>query len=259
MKIQLTTQGLEQVQHLLAKLSGPALRQAQAKALNDAAFKVRGAMQAEFRERFDRVTSYVEKSPFIRQATPENLEAVIEPTYMGGKGIDPFKILRAQAEGGSRKDKRIESALRRAGILPGGYQVALPKIPYPGSDDGRGNIRGPFAVQLISYFQAFGEQGYKANMTDKRRANLHKGTAKQSGRRYFVAYGKLRSGVTGHLAPGIWAATGLHSVDVRPVLMFVRNPSYKPRISMESVANRAQLDTYLPSRLRYRIRQAAGV
>ena len=34
-----------------------------------------------------------------------------------------------------------------------------------------GSALGAFLVQLISYFQAFGEQGYRANMTGKRRAS----------------------------------------------------------------------------------------
>ena len=41
--------------------------------------------------------------------------------------------------------------------------------------------------------------------------------------------------------------------------MFLRNLSYKSLINMESVSNRTQLDTYLTSCLRYRIRLAAGV
>ena len=104
-------------------------------------------------------------------AKPDKLSVTIEPAYMGGKGIDPQKILNAQAWGGRRHDKRSEVALRRAGILPTGYQTAIPDDarggPYPGSDDGRGNLRGAFLVQLISYFRAFGEQGYKANMSAK--------------------------------------------------------------------------------------------
>lgn len=113
---------------------------------------------------------------YVRKATPERLSVEIEPTYFGGKGVDPQKILQAQEFGGARRDKRSEAALRRIGILPSGYQTAIPETPYPGSDDGRGNIRGGFLVKLLSYFQAMGEQGYKANMTDRRKARLHKGT-----------------------------------------------------------------------------------
>ena len=160
----------------MANLSGPQTRAVYAKAINDTAFEMRRAMQAEIKSVFDRPTKYIVDSPRVVRATPDKLTARIAPAYMGGKGIDPQKILQVQEFGGLRRDKRSEVALRRAGILPAGYYTAIPATPYPGSDDGRGNLRGPFIVQLLSYFQAFGEQGYKANMTDKRKRSIHKGT-----------------------------------------------------------------------------------
>jgi hypothetical protein len=260
MQITLKTTGIEKVQKELASLTGPQARDAYARAINDTAYQVRRAMQAEFRTVFDRPTNYIIGSVRVKQATPDNLSATIEPTYYGGKGVDPQKILAAQGDGGTRRDKRSESALRRAGILPNGYQTAIPDRPYPGSDDGRGNLKGSFLVQLLSYFQAFGEQGYRANATDRRKANIHKGTAKTAGRRYFVAYGRLRGDEkSGHLAPGIWAASGTHSVDVRPVLMFTKAGTYRPRINTERIAKQANATEYLARRMRYRIRLAAGV
>ncbi|MDH1472931.1 hypothetical protein N5F13_00350 [Comamonas thiooxydans] len=256
-------------------LTGPQAAKAYAKALNDTGFQVRRAMQDEMRAVFDHPTDYILRSPFVRMATAAKLSVTIEPTYMGGKGIDPQKILDAQTWGGRRRDKRSESALRRAGILPNGYQTAIPSDdrggPYPGSDDGKGNLRGPFLVQLISYFHAFGEQGYKANMSEKGYQRVHRGTKKQAGRRYFVTYGKTRGGPritqkgeqderTAHLAPGIWAASGTGGADVRPVLMFVRpGRGYQPRFDMDKVAKRADAEAYLERRIRYRLREAAGV
>lgn len=256
MQISIKFEGLEKVQKQLAALSGPQLKGAMTKAVNDTAYQVRRTLQAEFTKSFDRVTPYIKNSVVVKQATPEALVATIEPTYYGGKGIDPQQILRAQEAGGSRRDKRSEAALRRVGILPGGYQTVIPATPYPGSDDGRGNLRGPFLVQLISYFQAFGEQGYKANMTDKRKKSIQKGTAKVAGRRYFVSYGKLRGNQSSHLAPGIWAVSGTHGVIVQPVLMFVKAANYTPRIAMDRIAKVADVDNYMAKRMRYRIRQA---
>ncbi|WP_445287685.1 hypothetical protein [Variovorax atrisoli] len=258
MRLELRLNGLGEVRETLAKLSGKQARTAYAAALNDAGFQVRRAMRNELSSVFDRPTPYVVNSVFVRQATAERLSVAIEPTYYGGKGIDPQQILQAQEFGGARRDKRSEVALRRAGILPAGFQTAIPRVPFPGSDDARGNLRGSFLVQLIAYFQAFGEQGYRANMTAKRRATLHRGTKRQSGRRYFVAYGRLRSGPTAHLSPGIWAAQGTHGVDLRPVLMFVRIGVYRSRLSMESIAERSGVEEYLQRRLRFRIRQVAG-
>lgn len=258
MKITMEFTGLDKVQKQLAKLSGPEAKAAYAKAINDTASEVRRKMQAEMAAVFDRPTPYILRSVRFKSATPDLLETNVQPTYYGGKGVDPQKILATEAEGGSRKDKRSEAALRRVGILPGGYQTTIPSDPYPGSADAFGNLKGGFLVQLIAYFQAFGEQGYKANATDKRKKAIQKGTTKTAGRRYFVSYGNLRGGKTGHLAPGIWAASGTHSVDVRPVLLFVKAGRYKVRLDLKSVAQKAGGSDYLATRLRYRIRQAAG-
>jgi len=257
------------------RLSGPQTRVAAAKAINDAAFHYRRGMQQHLRDVFDRPTPYIVSSPKVIQATPDKLEATILPTLdsrnlpsKGGKvGIDPQKILRAQALGGARRDKRSEVALRRAGILPGGYQLAIPKVPFEGTDDGRGNIKGSVIAQLISYFLASSEQGYRANMSDKRKSKLRNQQGIGSvaakkvykttlGVRYFVSYGRLRGS---HLAPGIWAARGTHDVDVRPVVMFVRNGAYKPRLSTERIEQQVGLGEYLARRMRFRIREAAGV
>lgn len=260
---------------LLAQLHGLTGSQAAgayAKAINDTAFEVRRAMQAEMRAQFDRPTDYILRSPRVKMATAARLSASIAPDYMGGKGIDPQKILRAQGEGGTRRDKRSEVALRRVGILPNGMQTAIPATPYPGSDDGRGNLKGSFLVQLLAYFQAFADEGrgFKANMTEKGYKRVHKGTKKAAGRRYFVAYGKARGGArttamgeadarTSHLAPGIWAASGTGGADVRPVLMFVKRAHYSVRLQGEAIAKRADAQNYLEKRLRFRVREAAGV
>lgn len=251
-------------------LTGEQAARAYAKALNDTGFQIRRAMQDEMRAVFDNPTDYILRSPRVRMAKPDKLSVTIEPAYMGGKGIDPQKILNAQTWGGRRRDKRSEVALRRVGILPTGMQIAIPATPYPGSDDGRGNLRGSFLVQIISYFQAFGEQGYRANMTEKRKHSIHKGTKRAAGRRYFVSYGATRGGArmtakgepdarAQHLAPGIWAASGTGGADVRPVIVFVKQGSYQPRLDMDKVAQRADAEDYLAKRIRFRIREAAGV
>lgn len=276
-ELKLKMTGLESVQAQLQRLSGPALREAQAKALNDTAAMVRREMVKELTSAFDRPTPFIARSPKYVQATPDNLSVRILPTLdarnlpgTGGKvGVDPQHVLQAQEHGGRRADKKSEAALRRAGILPQGYQTAIPREPYPGSHDGRGNIRGAFMQQLLSYMQAYSEVGFKANMSAKRKAKLADRTTYSSlatkktrqmirGVVYFVSYGRLRNGPDRHLAPGIWAKSGTHGVDVRPVLLFVKMPSYSPRISMQAIAERAGVEDHLAKRLRSRIREAVG-
>ncbi|WP_052951052.1 hypothetical protein [Comamonas thiooxydans] len=277
MQITSSIKGLKPVQTLMDRLSRSKVREASVKAVNDAGFEVRRAMQEEMRSVFDRPTDYILRSPMLKMATVDKPMATIEPEYMGGKGVDPKKILKAQNLGGKRRDKRSEVALRRAGILPKGYQTAIPAEPFPGSEDRYGNLKGGFIVQLLSYFRSFGEQGYRANMTDARRKALQlrggagvRKVGPNIGRRYILAYGKLRGGArwtakgendrrASNLAPGIWAVVGSSGADIRPVLMFVRTGNYQERLDMEKVGQRADVENYLSRRLRYRIRQAAGV
>ena len=277
MQITSSIKGLKPVQTLMDRLSRSKVREASVKAVNDAGFEVRRAMQEEMRSVFDRPTDYILRSPMLKMATVDKPMATIEPEYMGGKGVDPKKILKAQNLGGKRRDKRSEVALRRAGILPRGYQTVIPAEPFPGSEDRYGNLKGGFIVQLLSYFRAFGEQGYRANMTDARRKALQlrggagvRKVGPNIGRRYILAYGKLRGGArwtakgendarASNLAPGIWAVVGSSGADIRPVLMFVRAGNYQERLDMEKVGQRADVENYLGRRLRYRIRQAAGV
>ena len=257
MQISIKVENLGNVREVLAKLSGPQARGAYAKAVNDTAFQVRRAMKEEMAKVFDRPTPYILNSSYVQMATPDKLSARIAPeNKRDSVGVDPQKILQAQEFGGPRRDKRSELAFRRAGILMPGWQIAIPSTPYPGSSDGRGNLRGPFVAQLISYFAASAEQGYSANMTDKRKRAIHRGTKKTTGRRYFVSYGRLRGQ---HLAAGIWAASGTGGVDVRPVAMFVRAGRYTPRLSMQRVADQVGVQAYMDKRLRFRIREAAGV
>lgn len=272
MEIKLDAQIIRQAELLrsLHGLTDKQAGQAYAKALNDTGFEIRRAMQEEMRAQFDRPTDYILRSPRVRMAKADALSVTIEPAYMGGKGIDPKKILNAQVSGGRRNDKRSEVALRRAGILPNGLQTAIPSSPYPGSDDGRGNLKGSFLVQLISYFQAFGEQGYRSNMTDKRKQRLHKGNKRTEGRRFFISYGSKRGSArmtakgesdsrAMHLGPGIWGASGTGGSDVRPVLIFTSQGNYATKLDMDKVAKRADADAYLARRIRFRIREAAGV
>lgn len=255
---------------VLATLYGLTQAQQEAaarKAVMDAVFLARRGLQNEIRSVFDRPTNYIVRSPRVTASTGSSISAWAEIAEVDGNGMPPQKILDAHAYGGSRRDKRSEVLLQAADILPKGYQTAIPRDPFPGSVDGNGNIRGPFLMQLLSYFQTFGEQGHRANMTDARKQALReRGTGKktavgpQLGRRYIVAYGKLRStGRSSNLAPGIWAVMGTTGAVVKPVLMFVRKGNYKVRLDMDAVAKKTDLDAYLEKRLRYQIYKQAGV
>lgn len=279
MRIDIKPEGGARYKRALAGLDGGQIALATAEAINMGAGRVKNSMRSEMQSVFDRPTGYVLQSvQVVKKATAGDLNALVAPTYMGGKGVDPQQILAAQEDGGRRRDKRSEVALRRAGILPNGYQTAIPADryggPYLGTDDGRGNLKGSVLAQLIAYFQAFGEQGYRANMSQGRKNALHQRGGKGvrfmgpvKGIRFIVAYGPLRGGArttargeydqrVSNLGPGIWAISGTGGADVRAVLMFVRSGNYKPRISLEAVRKRSGVDELVPRWVRGRVYDA---
>jgi hypothetical protein len=215
-----------------------------AQAVNDVAFKSRLATQAEMRKVFDRPSDYTLRSVYVtKRATKEALSATIEPANFGGSGVAPQNFIAPEVFGGGRKLKRSEVALQRAGLLPNGMYTAMPRDPVAEQLDGFGSYKGAFIRQLLSYLQA---RAGKANMTDKRRAKLEQrgrndaGQATIGGVVYLVSRG-------GTLAPGIWAKSGTGGGTLRPVLMFVRAPRYKPRLDLNRIGNETMAQHFAPA------------
>lgn len=291
MGLKIKVDGLRQVQGALQQLGSGGVRKVVAAALNEVAKDAQFALQRHIQTVFDRPTKFIATSPKRTQATPNHLQVVVAPTAgradrlptTGGKvGVDPQHVLQAQEFGGRRADKRSEVRLRRIGVLPAGFQVVIPANPFPGSEDGHGNLKQGFVVQVLSYVQAFGEQGYRANMSAATKAKVHRNGNQRRirttngpfiGRRYFVSYGKHRGAPrktakgdldqrTGHLAPGIWAVVGRSGADVRPVMLFVRRGNYKPRLNMQQLVQSMNVPERMDRAIRrntYLALEAAGL
>lgn len=267
MQLTIKVENLERVADVLKKLSGKEAKEAYAKALNDTGGKLQKAMRAELRTVFDQPTAYITKSPWVTRATADNLTAAVGPRNPPGRqGIDPQKILQAQEFGGRRADKRMEIAFRTLGLLPNGMQVALPASryggPYPGSDDGKGNFTGNFVRKVLAYFKtnlkdieamkkparnrALKKYTFQTNLKTKREIKL------MDGKEWFVSHGG-----PGRIAPGIWVRDGR---EMKCAVAFVSAASYsKPRLSMDAIAKAQDLQPYLDKRVRFRIREAAGI
>lgn len=179
-------------------------------------------VQAAMEREFDRPTRWTLNS--LRQfgkATRSNLETTVDFRANRAAGIQPEVYLRPNIEGGERKLKRFERALVAAGAMPADH------FAVPGEAarlDGFGNITTGQIVQLLSYFRAFPEAGYKANMSDKSRARLAKDN-KRTGARGFVYF-------SGRPAPGgpmgIWQRVQFgFGTALKPVLIFVRSTNYE--------------------------------
>lgn len=203
-------------------------------AINNVAFRARDAVVDRMRQVFSNPTPWVLGGTRVKKATRATLQATVDLDFWGNKqGVSVEKILDAEIHGGLRGAKRHEVALARAGILPKGMRIV------PGSAaqiDRHGNMTSAQIVQIISYFQGFGEQGYKANMGERGMASMARGK-KKSGTRGFVYFalkkphGKLLPGVYQRFDFGIGTA-------VKPVMIFVSRAQYRQRLDFYAVAQR---------------------
>lgn len=217
------------------------MRFAASLALNRTAEQVRQAINAEMATRFDRPTPYTLRALRVRRADRDNLVAHVDfKDAVAGKGTSADRYLSPQVYGGGRAKKRSERALEAAGMSAGRYMV-----PGAGATlDQYGNVSRGQIVQVLSYLQAFGESGYRANATARSRKRVAKlgrsegGFKKIGGVQYFVSRGKdtQANGRRQPLAAGVWRKTGIHGVDVKPVFLFTEAPQYQPLLPFYEVA-----------------------
>lgn len=168
-------------------------------------------------------------------------------SWVGLKLDRPWqKALKHQFTGGRRDYKRMENALKYKGLL-GEDEIMIPAEGCP--MDMYDNPKRSFIIQLLAYFDAFGEQGYKANMTTKSRKAFETRLSKKitSGPKveFIVSRGKtsyMGKGTEGdkkkqHLPAGIWKKVGFASGNaVIPIFIFVKNVTYKKMIDLPAIA-----------------------
>ncbi|MDD5774360.1 MAG: hypothetical protein PHS64_00280 [Candidatus Omnitrophica bacterium] len=230
--------GLENVVRRLDALAASQIPYAQKQTLNRlAAEEVKPAIVETMKKVFDRPTPYTLNSLYVKYATKQRLESVVYLKDESFKGTPATKYLSPQIEGGARQLKRFERALQNAGALPANTYIT------PGPDcplDIYGNIPNGLIIQILSYFRAFGEQGYRANITEKRREKLARGTKKARGYRYFISRGPGTETLAGnpqHLQAGIYKSTSFAwGSAVQLIFMFIKPPKYKKRLPYYEIA-----------------------
>lgn len=157
--------------------------------------------------------------------------------------------------GGPRHQKGTEIAFNRRWFAPGKAAKELGYI------DQYGNFKASVLQQLRSYFgKAELSSGYSANSKQANKSKLarmqrtengKKLSAKQlrtdpsrgyktiGGKVYFMSLGR-GSGGRGqqHLAAGIWQKSGIHGVNVQPVLMQVKAPTYRKQFDFYGIVKK---------------------
>lgn len=212
--------------------AGKQVRFATALALTRTAWGVAGAETVEEQKVFDRPTPQTLKAFAVEKATKETLTAVVAMKERD-QGLPADEYLLPETQGGMRPMKRSEIMLQAAGILPTGMQTA----PGKGAKlDAFGNLARGQLAQILSYFQTYGVttlNSPRMNMTPDKKARVAKTGS------YFVV---SPVGRKTKLAPGIWQrdATG----SIKPIIMFIRPPTYKQRFAFERVAQQQVQDTF---------------
>lgn len=238
--IKVEIQGLQATMAHIAGM-GKQVRYAASRALNNVAFAASAEVKAEMKRVFKGgATPYTLAAFRVLKATRDNLTSVVElRPDSGGKAKSYDVVLRHLFTGGTRAWKGMEGAFRRIGLLPDGYMI-VPGDACP--LDAYGNPPKSLIVQLISYFNAFGEVGFRANMSDKRRAKLAgvgrtaSGYKTLNGVQYFVSRGPGQwYGRRQHLPAGIWSRTGIHGSDIKPIFIFVRRGRWQRIIDLQRI------------------------
>lgn len=205
--------------------------------INGAAYDGMKAVQKEIESVFDRPTRWVVGGVRYTKARKDKLSSTIDLDYWGNKqGVAVEKILQAQVFSGARRLKRFEVALNKIKVLPDGYAVV------PGARvelDAHGNMPAGLIVQVLAFFRAFGEQGYKSNMTDKTTKKLAKGSVRA--KRRGLDYVLMREGNRSGFPPGIYRRQffGFGGSSLEPIMIFIPIPSYRRRLDFYGLAEQA--------------------
>ena len=218
-------------------------RYAVSSALNDTAFQVRKRWGEQMRRVFDKPRPYTSNSGRVmRRATKDNLSVLVglEDTAKGGTA--PDKYLAPQIYGGPRAHKRFEKAILNKFPQFGRNVFFVPARGNNSILDSKGDLRSRFVTTMLSHLQAFGEQGYKANIKNPKKSL------------YFPIF---RKGDFANLPPGIYKRDSVGSKNFEAVLIAVRQPQYRKRFYYFESSEKTIKQTFGPSFSRRFQRMAA--
>lgn len=170
-------------------------------------------LPVEMRRVFDRPTPYTLNSLFVKPSTAQTLSARVMVKDTAGSGVVPEKFLQPEVEGGGRREKGIEKALRYAGILRSGERV-VPSLDM--KLDAFGNVPGARVRSILASVEKSGGKTAKG----------------RKGSGVFAAQiGKTR---------GIWQRKGNGKArSLTPLFIFTTaQPQYTQRLDFTGVAER---------------------
>lgn len=184
-------------------------------------------LPAEMRKVFRNPVAYTINSLRVEPATKDTLRARVMVKDKAA-GIAPENYLQPEVEGGGRKHKASEMALRYAGVLSPS-QYALPGAGL--SLDASGNVKGSEVRTILAALRnirgGVGAKGQAAGRGRKLANDLFVG--KPNG---------------GDRPEGIWRREGKR---LRPLFVFTTSaPDYSQRLNFDGVVQRVALDRFRP-------------
>ena len=192
-------------------------------------------MPAEMSRVFHMPVRWTLNSLRITPSTRETLSArVFVKDDAPRNGTRPEDYLLPQVEGGGRKEKRFERAMRYAGLLPSGWR-AMPGQAAP--LNAAGNFtRGEMQRILTATRSAF-DPAQRKTTSKRSRANARRapyfGVAPFT---YNIVGGEYKK-TASRLTPGVYKRDG---ANIRPVLIFTKTqPQYRKRLDFDTVSRRA--------------------
>lgn len=241
MRITLTS-NIAEVRAQLAQFSDRRFNAAMATALTRTAVQVRDAVQAEMPRVLDRPTPYTTRQLRYVPAKADRLAAAVGFNVVNvtdergatiafrdlGPGETPAgKYLQPNIEGGARRLKRLEVALRALGALPDGWLT----VPGQGAAlDAYGNVSRGQVLQVLSQLRVQLLSGSDRNASFNARKQIA-AQRRAGGRYYVVPPGK------GKVQPGIYQREFVGR-NITPVFIFVRGANYKRRFDFDGVSQR---------------------
>lgn len=248
---------IAQVRAQVAQFSDRRFKAAVATALTRTAVKVRAGIQAELPRVLDRPTPYTLKQLRYVGASANNLAAAVgfnvvsvtdeRGARIGFRDLGPGETpagnyLQPNIDGGTRRTKRVEEALRAQGALPDGWLV----VPGQGATiDAYGNVARSQVVQVLAQLRIQLLSGTTRNMSFDARKQIT-AQRKAGGRFFVIPPGK------GKQQPGIYQRE-FNGRNITPVFIFVRGATYRRRFDFDGLAKRLA-DQTLPGEVQRAIK-----
>ncbi len=184
-------------------------------------------LPAEMRSVFSGPTAYTLNALRIEPATKDSLSARVMVKNQAN-GVAPENFLQPEVEGGGRKHKRAEAAMRYAGVLRAG-QFAMPGKGI--TLDASGNVKGAEVRTILAALKnirgGVDGAGQRAGRGKKLANDLFAGKPRGGGR-----------------PDGIWRREGKR---LRALFIFTNAaPSYSQRLDFTGVVQQVALERFKP-------------